>query len=288
MFLRAVKQGLIRSIRLKELVLFFLVLNLAVSMLSITPYWNSFREFFSNRSATQILSHLNISTYYDEFYYYMNPAVESSLQFINLGFIIYFLFTVIFAGGVLFFLWSGDSVKWRVFFQKSLIFLWSMIKILTMTLLLLAGTLTAVVLLSLLLSYLLPTPFVENIYFIFYFCCFIVLTLFVLFVLMLSDLWKILIVSANFSSVLATLRYTITMGWKIWRQIILLYYALFLLSVLLTVLFWLVQHMIPDTNVWGILSGFILLQFFIFLQYWVKFARYGSMMALLNMSKNGQ
>lgn len=278
MISQAIKYGIRRSWQLKEILLLFLGINLSLSLFFLLPYLKTFSDFFSDRLAGQILEKSSIYLYYAEFYHYMEADVLSSKRYVLAGAVCYYLMSLIFSGGLLFFLGNSWVVKWRIFFKESWKYLWRMLKFA----LLLVSSLFIVTFVDLLvilpLENILPRPFVENVYFWSYAGAFAFIVLNWLLVFLLFDINRVILVENDYRSVISTFLESIRFFYRYPIRIAYLNLSLLALFAIITFIFWLLQKYIPSSNEWGILLGFFLLQITIYLQYWIKFARYGAIL----------
>jgi hypothetical protein len=278
MISQAIKYGIRRSWKLKEILLLFLGINLSLSLFFLLPYLKTFSDFFSDRLAGQVLGKSNLYLYYAEFYHYMKAEVLSGKRFVLAGAVCYYLISLIFSGGLLFFLGNSRVVKWGIFFKESWNYLWRMLKFALLLVSLLFIVTFVDLLIILPLTNLLPRPFVEDVYFWFYSGAFIFIMLSWLLVILLFDICRVILVENDYRSIILTFLESIRFFYRHPVKIVYLNLSLLLLFATLTFIFWFLQKYIPGSNEWGILLGFCLLQITIYLQYWIKFARYGAIL----------
>lgn len=277
MIFSSIMAGLYRSRGIKRIILLFILLSLLLSSLVLNPYINAFQQFFSHRMAAEVLAHRNIYTYYMEFSHNMAPAIQAAKSVVSLGAVLFLILSVLLSGGVIYFLISTEPVRLRQFWTQSGRFFGRMARLLLFSMLLIAMIILIGILIGLPFTKLLPDPFVENIYFYFYtgWGLFIWLLIFIAFALL--DIAKVLIVRDDRDSVLravfSSFRYIIRHPWRI----LVTYLVLYLAGVLFFAVYWLMQPFISNTSAMGIFWGIALLQIFIFLQYWIKFSRYGAL-----------
>jgi hypothetical protein len=277
MIFSSIIAGLYRSWGIKRIILLYILLSLLVSSLVLNPYINTFQEFFSHRLAAEVIAQANIYTYYLEFSHYLAPAVEAARSVISLGAFLFLIISVLLSGGVIDSLISPEPVRLRKFWSQSGHFFGRMIRLLLFSILLIAAALLVGILIPLPFTYLLPNPFVENVYFYFYAGWLLFIWLLFVIVFALLDLAKVLIVRDERDSVLravvTSFRYTVRHP----LQILMTYLVLYLVGVLFFALYWWMQHFISNESAMGIFWGIAFLQIFVFLQYWIKFSRYGAL-----------
>ncbi len=279
MFYSVLVQGLRRSWQLREILFFFVALNLGITLLFTTPYISSFVDFFSNRIITHLLARQDFYTFYAEFSYYMAPLIKLSKQCLAAGIILHFLMTTFFLGGLIHFFWINNRLRWKIFYSQSFRFFFRLLLLVIMLFIMIALIVFVVIIIAFPFTSLLPTPFVENIYFWFYFICLIIIGFLVFFMTVIFDVTRILLVGDNSRSFIQPIVKAIRFFMKYPLQITLLYILLAFLSFLIILIYWILQKYIPDTGNWGIVVGFIFLQIFIYLHYWVRFSRYGALIA---------
>jgi hypothetical protein len=277
MIFSAIMAGLYRSWGIKRIILLFILLSLFLSSLALNPYIDAFQQFFSHRLAGEVLAHSNIYTYYLEFSRYMAPAIQAAKSVVSLGAVLFLILSVLLSGGVIYSLISTEPIRLRQFWTQSGRFFGRMARLLLFSMVLIAVALLIGILIGLPFTNLLPDPFVENVYFYFYagWGLFIGLLFFIAFALL--DLAKVLIVRDDRESVLkaisASFRYIIRYP----RQILFSYLILYLTGLVIFALYWWVQQYIANDSTMDLFWGIALLQIFIFLQYWIKFSRYGAL-----------
>jgi hypothetical protein len=277
MIFSAIAAGLYRSWGIKRIILLFILLSLLLSSLVLNPYINAFQQFFSHRLAAEVLAHRNIYTYYMEFSHYLAPAIQAAKSVVSLGAVLFLILSVLLSGGVIYSLISTEPSRLRQFWIQSAGFFGRMARLLLFSMVLIAMALLIGILIGLPFTKLLPDPFVENIYFYFYavWGLFIGLLFFIAFALL--DLAKVLIVRDDRDSVIKAVSTSFQYMIRHPGQILLSYLLLYLAGVLIFALYWWVQHYIANDSTMGIFWGIALLQIFIFLQYWIKFSRYGAL-----------
>jgi len=275
MTISSIIAGLYRSWGIKRIILLFILLSMLVSSLVLNPYINTFQQFFSHRLAAEVLAQANIYTYYQEFSHYLDPAVEAARSVISLGAVLFLIISVLLSGGVIDALISPEPVRLRKFWSRSGHFFGRMSRLLILSVVILTLALVLGILILLPFSYLLPDAFVENTYFYFYTGWGLFILLLFVIVFALLDLAKVLIVRDDCNSVLKAVRMAVWYTVRHPLQILFTYLVLYLVGVLFFILYWLMQQFISDTSAMGIFWGIAFLQIFVFLQYWIKFSRYG-------------
>jgi hypothetical protein len=278
MIIQAIRYGIGRSWQLKEILLLFLGINLSLSLLFITPYLKTFSDFFSNRLAGLVLVKTNLYLYYSEFYYYMKADILSDKQFVLAGAVCYYLFSLVFSGGLLCFLGNNQVVRWPIFFKESWNYLWRMLKFALLLVIFLFMVTLVDLLIILPLTNFLPKPFIEDVYFWFY-CgaCVFILSNWLLMIL-LFDISRVILVENDYRSIILAFLKSIRFFYSNPVKIIYLNLLLIILFTALSFIYWFLQKYIPNSNVWGVLFGFCLLQITIYFQYLIKFARYGAIL----------
>ncbi len=279
MFYSVLVRGLRRSWQLREIIFFFVALNLGIALLFTTPYISSFVDFFSNRIVTHLLARQDFYTFYAEFSYYMTPLINLSKQYLIAGIVLHFIMTTIFSGGLIHYFWINDRISWKIFFSQSVRFFFRLLFLVIILFITIVLMVIVVVIIAFPFTSFLPTPFVENIYFWFYFICLVIIGSLVFFMAVYIDITRILLVGDNSRSVFRPMIKAILFFMRYPLQITLLYILLAFLTFSIILIYWIFQKYIPDTENWGIVVGFILLQIFIFLHYWVRFSRYGALIA---------
>jgi hypothetical protein len=277
LIISSIKEGLYKSWKLPEIILLYLVLNLGIALLSIVPYLQAFQTFFSRRVVTYLLNQHNIYTYYAEFYHYLNPVVDDAQKFFIFSGLLHFLVTVIFTGGVITYLSIDENVSWKRFFSASHRYIWRMTKLAIMWFISVFAVFVGGLAISRSLYLLLPSIFVENVYFYFYFTLLMILAVLIFFIFIIFDLGKVLLVQENSMSVFLVMKKSLIFFMQNLLELTSIYLIATFLIVLSVIIFWIIQHYITDTHVWGVLLGFLLLQIFIYLQFWLKFTRFGAL-----------
>jgi len=277
MIFSAIISGLYRSWGIKRIILLFILISLLVSSLVLNPYINTFQQFFSHRLAAEVLAQKNIYTYYLEFSHYLAPAVEAARSVISLGAFLFLIISVLLSGGVIDGLISPEPVRLRKFWSRSGHFFGRMSRLLILSIVILALALLLGILIPLPFSYLLPDAFVENTYFYFYAGWGLFIWLLFVIVFALVDLAKVLIVRDDRNSVLKAVHLAVRYTIRHPLQILFTYMTLYLVGVLFFILYWWMQQFISNTSAMGIFLGIAFLQIFVFLQYWIKFSRYGAL-----------
>ncbi len=272
----SIKTGLKRGWEIKKILALFWFGNLLTAVLFLRPYTRSFYQFFKHRLVTEQLARQNLYTYFAEFYHYMKPAVETAQLTLNLGGLVFFFLTVLFSGGLLFYLLNREEVQLRTFWSKCGYFVGRMSRLVLLGILLL---LTVVVLSGLIFSlifWILPEYSPENVMF----WGVVLGSVFTLFFLIsyfvLLDLSKVYLVQ-NDSAVLAAFRNALRLFWSQFGRLFLTYLIFYLAAGGFFLLsFWL-HSRIPGISGLQIAVGFTLTQLFLILQYWLKFARLGAL-----------
>ncbi len=277
MIFSSIIAGLYRGWGIKRIILLFILLSLLVSSLVLNPYINTFQQFFFHRLAAEVLSQANIYTYYLEFSHYLAPAVEAARSVISLGAFLFLIISVLLSGGVIDCLISPEPVRLRKFWSRSGHFFGRMSRLLILSIVILALVLLLGILIPLPFSYLLPDAFVENIYFYFYAGWALFIWLLFVIVFAILDLVKVLIVRDDRNSVLKAVHTAFRYAVLHPLQILFTYMTLYLVGVLFFVLYWWMQQFISNNSAMGIFWGIGFLQIFVFLQYWIKFSRFGAL-----------
>lgn len=281
MIFSSVLSGLYRSWSIKRIILIFLLLNLVTASLSINPYMNAFQKFFSHRLVTDVLAHSNVYTFYVEFYHYMAPAVEAAKGSISLGALFYLVFSMLLSGGVVYFIIATEPVNLRKFWLESSRFFGRMSRMLFIAAVCILAALFIGIIIPLPFTYFLPSPFVENVYAYFYAGWFLFVWLMLVFAFIIIDLSKVLIVQNDDNSVIKMALHSLKFIFHNPGNVVFSYLFLYIYGIVLFVLYWWLQQFIPDDSAWGVFIGLSFLQVYIFLQYWIKFSRYGAIYQVL-------
>ena len=282
MVFSAIQNGLRLSWKSRKILLLFCSFNLLTAVFFLRPYFTAFNTFFSKRLVTYILAQDNIYTYYSEFYHYMKYAVLASSQVIFIGGLLHFFISIILSGGLIYYFLCDEAVNLRTFFSQSGRFAGRMLRLVILSVVIFAAFLFACLLLFLPLKLIIPSGSAENIYF-FVYAAWITLSVNVLLVaLLLIDLTRIHIVEHESKSVVISFFESLNLFTRHYWEFTFAFIIIFIIGLVVFILFWWLQDFITDTNVCGIIAGFILLQLFVFAQYWVKFSRFG---ALVNITK---
>jgi hypothetical protein len=284
MIISSIKEGLYKSWKRPEIILLYLVLNLSIALLSMVPYLNAFQTFFAGSLVTNILSQDNIYTYYAEFYHYLKPAIDDAQKAFTFSGFLHFLITVVLTGGLITFLSTDEKVTWKRFFSASYQFLWCIIKLAILWIISFFAVFMTGLAITRPLSHLLPDIFAENVYFYLYFTWLLMIIVLIFFLFIIFDLGKVLLVKENSKSIFFVIRKSLILFMQNPLVLTSTYLLTSVLILISAVIFWIIQHYIADTHVWGILFGFILLQLFVYLQYWLKFARYGALVTFYESS----
>jgi hypothetical protein len=272
---RALKEGILRTWRLRPLLLLFWLINLLIAVLFLRPYLKSFDEFFTNRMVTDILAHRNIYTFYAEFYHYMSPLVREALNPLRSGILVQYMVFLLLSGGFIIYYYGPEKAQYGEFFLRSLRTMWPMFKMAVfIPFILLTGALLAI-LLILPLSLLVPEPAVENRYFFLLVTAGIIWGLVMLLFLLLLDLTRIRVIYYSSDSVVVeffrTIRYFLKHPVR--------YYGLYLMLVLLwagtIAAYWIIQQVLDDTRLSALIIQLIILQMFMFLQIGIRVSRFG-------------
>ncbi len=288
MIITDIVSGLKRSWNLKKIIGVFWLFNLIIAIVFLKPYLNAFETFISGRLITQVLAKSNIFTYYKEFYHFMEPAVQASKYIFSVGIFIHLLLMVLLGGGLLHFIVREEKITLRTFWTQCGKFLGRMLRLALWTILLIFVVVIVVILILMLFGSFLPSHFVENIYFYFYTGGVLFGSLLLLFVFMMIDSARIFIVKDDGNSTRSSLLKSLRLFRNYPFHLLGSYLLIILLEILLFLFYWWLQNYIPDTRMWGIVAGFIVLQCSVFLLFWLRFSRYGVIMqyVLRDMSQN--
>ncbi len=282
MFLTNLGRGLQRSWQLKKIITVFWITNLVLASLFLHPYINSFEKFFANRAITDTLAKENLYTYFAEFYHFSKPAVHGFLQFIWLGSLVQLSLIFLMGGGLVYYFLRNDAVALRTFWTQSGYFLGRMMRLVALTVPILTITLLLGIMLSLPLNFLLPDSFSEIAYFYVYLSRGLIIGILSLLAFSIIDLTKIILVKENLNSVVTSFRKSLIIFSHHPLQFGGMYFVISIFTILLFISFWWLQQYVPDSNEWGIFGGFLMLQIFILLQFWIRFSKYGALYQILS------
>ena len=277
MILTAVKNGLKRSWEVKELAALFLLLNFIFAVLFVRPFFTVFHSFFSQRLATELLARQNIYTFYSEFLFYMKPAVGLAKQALSTGGFVFYLLAFFLSGGFIYFFVSSGTVSLRTFWVEAGRYLGRMLR-----LAILAAAVTLVTLfigmsLFIPLKHLLPEASAEPALFA-VFCIWLLLFLLILLVSMVFiDLTRLFLIRDQSPRVMPAARRALAVVLQLPGKLLLIFVLIHLFWLVLFAGYWWLQSCLPDTTAPGVFVNFILLQVFIFLQYWARFSRFGAL-----------
>jgi hypothetical protein len=273
--IRALKEGISRTWRLRPLLLLFWLINLMLAILFLRPYLKSFDEFFMNRLVTDILAHRNIYTFYAEFYHYMNPLVREALNPLRSGILVQYMVFLLLSGGLIIYYSGPEKVHYGEFFLRSLRTMRPMFKMaIFIPFILLTGALLAFLLVLPLVLFL-PQPVVENRYFYLLLTGAIIWGLIMLVFLLLLDLTRIRVIQYGSTSVVVdffrSLRYFLKHPVRFYG----LYVLLVLLWMGMVAAYWIIQQILDDTQLSTLIIQLLILQVFMFLQIGIRASRFG-------------
>lgn len=278
MILSAVKNGLKRSWELKRLSVLFWLFNFIFAVLFVRPFFTAFRSFFSHRLATEVLARQNIYTFYSEFFFYLKPAVTLAKQALLTGGFLFYLVAFLLSGGLLYFFVSRESVGLRTFWVESGRYLGRMLRLSILAAVVTLVTVFIAMSLFPLLKYLLlPDGATEPAIFA-VFCIWLLLFLLILLMdIVFIDLSRVFLVRDQLPQVLRAAWRSLTTILQLPGKLLIIFLLIHLFWLALFAGYWWLQSLLPDSTVPGVAANFILLQLFVFLQYWVRFSRFGAL-----------
>jgi hypothetical protein len=188
---------------------------------------------------------------------------------------------VVISAGVISTFLLNDEVNWKKFWSESRRFLGRMLRLGIIQLFIVILFLIISIVLYLPVIYFLPSYIVENIYFYSFIGWVGLAYLLVLLAFLLFDLSRIQLVQQDSSSVFKTFWMTVLLIWKNPLQFYLLYLLLSLIWAAVVLIYWILQSYLSNDSLSGILLEFVILQFFVFIQYWIRLSRFS---ALINIS----
>jgi hypothetical protein len=110
--------------------------------------------------------------------------------------------------------------------------------------------------------------------------------LFILIAFLLFDLTRIYLVQQNAPSVLTTLRIAVGFFWKKPFQLYFVYLLQALLWMAVVIIYWRLQSGLTNNSVVSILLEFVILQFFILIQYWIRLSRFSALIQISEIDIN--
>jgi hypothetical protein len=280
MVIKSIAEGLRGSFRQKKLVFLFWLTNLFISLIFLFPYLTAFNRFFSQRIVSRLLSQVNIFTYYQEFFHFSTDPLRSAARCLFLGKLLILLISLVLSAGVISTFLQKGLVNWKIFCSKSLKFLGRMLRLGVLQLFLFAFLLGISVIIFLTVTYLLPSPFVEDVYFYFFLSWACLAFLLLLLAFLLFDLSRIQLIYHNSRSILKAFWLAVVGLCGNPLKIYILYFLLAALWTLTVIIYWNLQLYLTDTSAGGILLEFIILQFFIWIQYWIRLSRFRALIQI--------
>lgn len=276
MIFRAYFNGLRQGWRLKKIVLLLWLFNLIWALLFLNPYMKAFRGFFSHRLVGHLLARENIYTYYNEFYFFMKPAVQAARQALSVGDMLFLLFLFLLGGGIVYAFLQETPVTLRAFWRQTGYFAGRLLRlfVLVMVLFLILGVVALIFALPAFgyaannmsethLAFALLWTGLVGIFF---------LTVF----LLLTDLSRLYLVHHDAASVWRSL-------WEAFRSFFrnpvayFFTYLLYATSALIGfIIYFIIQRALPAGSPLALMAGFLWLQLAIFFRYWVRISRFGA------------
>jgi hypothetical protein len=286
MVFRSIDEGLKESFRQKKLVFLFWLMNLFISLIFLFPYLSAFNRFFSKRIVSRLLEHANVYTFYHEFFHFSAQTWQTVRGNLFIGKLLILMISLVLSAGVISAFLQDGPVDWKIFWSKSLKFLGRMLKFGVLQLFLFVFLLGVSVILFLPVTYLLPSPFVEDFYFYFFLSWACLACLFVLLAFLLFDLSRIQLIYHDSRSVLKSFWTAVISLWKNPLKIYILYFLLVVLWAIIVIFYWNLQLYLRDTSAGGILLKFVILQFFIWIQYWIRLSRFRALIRISGIAEN--
>ncbi len=285
MIVKSIKQGFIDSFQRKKLIFIFWSINVLISLLFLFPYLSEFNRFFSQRVASHILEKANEYTYFMEFFHYSSESLASTGRLLLLGKLLVMVFSLLLSGGIISIFLGKRQVTVRYLLTESGRFLVRIILLSLVHLIVLFFLILLSIIVYLPVSLLLPSVFVENIYFYFFLGWAVVAFFFILLASLLFDLSRMQLVSQDQSSILRAY-WTAVVGFiKRPLSIYLVYLLLAVFWTLAMFLYWKIQSFLSDTSTSGLFLEFIFLQFFIWFQYGIRLSRYGALIRVSEINR---
>jgi len=285
MILRSIGLGLIKTIRLRKLIFLFWSVNLLLSLIFLLPYLSAFNRFFSERIVSRLLNQANVFTYYTEFFYFAQP-LHLSRNSMLMGRLLILIISIVLSGGVISTLLQTDKVNWKNFWAECRRYLGRMLRLGLLQLSNVILFLAVSILGYLLVNYFLPSLFIEDIYFYSFIGWAGFAILFILIAFLLFDLTRIWLVQQNAPSVLTALRTAVVCFWRNPFQIYFVYFLQALFWTAVVIVYWVLQSCLKNNSVISILLEFVILQFFIWIQYWIRLSRFSALIYISEIDKN--
>ena len=285
MIIKSIGWGLIKTFKQGTLIFLFWSVNLIISLIFLFPYLSAFNHFFSERIVSRLLEQANVYTYYTEFFHFFARPLQIARGNLLLGRLLILIISVILSAGVISTFLRDDQLNSKKFGADSRHFLGRMLRLGIFQLFIVIFFLMVSIVLYLPVIYFLPSLFVENIYFYFLIGWAGLAYLFVLFAFLVFDLSRIQLVKQDSPSILKTIWMAVLSLWRNPVQIYLLYFLLSLIWAAVILVYWTLQSYLSNNSFTGILLELVILQFFVWIQYWIRLSRFS---ALINISGIGE
>lgn len=285
MIIKSIGRGLIKTFKQRKLIFLFWLINLIISLIFLFPYLSGFNRFFSERIASRLLEQANVYTYYTEFFHFCAGPLQIARDSLLLGRFLILIISVILSAGVISTFLHADQLNSKKFGADSRHFLGRMLRLGILQLFIVILFLMVSIVFYLPVIYFLPSLFVENIYFYFFIGWAGLAYLFVLFAFLVFDLSRIRLVQQDSPSILKTIWMAVLSLWRNPVQIYLLYFLLSLIWAAVILVYWTLQSYLFNNSLIGTLVELVILQFFVWIQYWIRLSRFS---ALINISGIGE
>jgi len=257
-----------------------------MSVLFLFPYLSAFNRFFPERIVSRLLEQVNVYTYYTEFFHFFAKPLQLAKNSLLLGRLLILIISVVLSAGVIFTFLQDDKKNWKKFWAESWQFLGRMLRLGMLHLFIVILFLLVSMVLYLPVIIFLPSVFVENIYFYFFLGWAGLAFLVVLPAFLLFDLSRIQLVQRKFPSILSATWAAVLVIWRNPVQIYLLYLLLFLLWTAVILGYWTLQSYLSDNSLSGILLQFVIVQFSVWIQYWIRLSRFSVLIKISGIGEN--
>ena len=256
---------------------FILVIGAAHTMISVCfllPYNKAFRDFFSHRLVTETLASQNLYTYYAEFYQRMNEQVSSAMTWIQMGNLSHYFLMAFLTGGIISVMLMTSAVNVKEFYRNCRYYSWRMFKVALLTPGILIILFVAGVLLGLPLIFLLPDYFGEDQLFYFLLSYSMVISICILWGLLILDIVKVRMIENNEKKLGRMLLAAVQLFIKNPLRLMGYYLMMLFIWFVIVASYWIFQDFLSDRSAGDVIVELLIFQGFVFVQLWIRFARY--------------
>lgn len=259
---------------LRRFILVTGAIHVLISVCFLFPYNKSFWEFFSHRLITETLASQNLYTYYAEFYQQMDIQIDSTINWLQFGIFGHYFLMAFLTGGIISAIIITRDIDIKEFFRNCRYYSSRMFKIALLTPGMLIFLFVAGVLLALPLTFFLPDYFSEDQFFYFLMSYGIVVSVGIIWGLLILDIVKVWMIENNEQRLGPVLLSAVQLFIRKPMRFTGFYLMMLFIWLTFTASYWIFQNLLSDRSVGGILFELLIFQGFVFLQMWIRYARY--------------